>query len=97
MAPSAIAQRRTHNLLLFQKLLNLREGASPFTLLLDTVEQTAKPVTREFMTRAKASYFILHEALPRYIEMVSDTSWEEGYAQQGCCGWPDKCFVASTP
>jgi elongator complex protein 5 len=97
MAPSAIAQRRTHNLLLFQKLLNLREGASPFTLLLDTVEQTAKPVTREFMSRAKASYFILHGDLPRYIEIMSETSWEERYAQQGCCGWLDKYFVTGTP
>jgi elongator complex protein 5 len=55
MAPSAIAQRRTHNLLLFQKLLNLRDGASPFTLLLDTLEQSAKPVIQEFITRAKVS------------------------------------------
>ncbi|OBT67174.1 hypothetical protein VE03_02648 [Pseudogymnoascus sp. 23342-1-I1] len=53
MAPSAIAQRRTHNLLLFQKLLNLRDGASPFTLLLDTLEQSSQPVVREFITRAK--------------------------------------------
>ncbi|KFY52829.1 hypothetical protein V496_08115 [Pseudogymnoascus sp. VKM F-4515 (FW-2607)] len=53
MAPSAIAQRRTHNLLLFQKLLNLRDGASPFTLLLDTLEQPSQPVVREFITRAK--------------------------------------------
>lgn len=55
MAPSAIAQRRTHNLLLFQKLLNLRDGASPFTLLLDTLEQSSQPVVREFITRAKVS------------------------------------------
>lgn len=55
MAPSAISQRRTHNLLLFQKLLNLRDGASPFTLLLDTLEQSAQPVVREFMVRAKVS------------------------------------------
>lgn len=55
MAPSAIAQRRTHNLLLFQKLLNLRDGASPFTLLLDTLEQSSQPVVREFVTRAKVS------------------------------------------
>jgi hypothetical protein len=55
MAPSAISQRRTHNLLLFQKLLSLRDGASPFTLLLDTLEQSAQPVVREFMVRAKVS------------------------------------------
>lgn len=58
MAPSALVQRRTHNLLLFQKLLNLRDGASPFTLLLDTVDQSAKPAVKEFMTRAKVSFFL---------------------------------------
>ena len=56
-------QRRTHNLLLFQKLLNLRDGASPFTLLLDTIDQSAKPVVKEFMTRAKVGFFILSPRL----------------------------------
>ncbi|KAI9736852.1 MAG: hypothetical protein M1818_005903 [Claussenomyces sp. TS43310] len=55
MAPSALQQRRTHNSLLFQKLLNLRDGASPFTLVLDTLEQSARPVIKEFMLRAKIS------------------------------------------
>jgi elongator complex protein 5 len=55
MAPSILVQRRTHNLLLLQKLLNLRDGASPFTLLLDTLEQSAQPVLQEFMERAKVS------------------------------------------
>lgn len=62
MAPSALVQRRTHNLLLFQKLLNLRDGASPFTLLLDTVDQSAKPVVEEFMTRAKVRLVVLSPA-----------------------------------
>lgn len=53
MAPSASAQRRTHSLLLLQRLLNLRDGASPFTLLIDTLEQSAQPVEEEFMARAK--------------------------------------------
>jgi hypothetical protein len=53
MAPSPLQQRRTHNTLLFQKLLNLREGASPFTLILDTLEQSGAPVVREFARRAK--------------------------------------------
>lgn len=53
MAPSPLQQRRTHNTLLFQKLLNLREGASPFTLILDTLEQSGGPVVREFARRAK--------------------------------------------
>jgi elongator complex protein 5 len=53
MAPSPLQQRRTHNTLLFQKLLNLRDGASPFTLVLDTLEQSGGPVVREFAKRAK--------------------------------------------
>lgn len=65
MAPSALVQRRTHNLLLFQKLLNLRDGASPFTLLLDTVDQSAKPVVKEFMTRAKVPNFLPVLVVPR--------------------------------
>ncbi|KAI5924743.1 histone acetylation protein 2 [Camillea tinctor] len=56
MPPSAQSQHaRSHALLLLQKLLNLRDGASPLTLILDTLEQSAKPVVREFMTRAKIS------------------------------------------
>ncbi|KAF8472469.1 Elongator complex protein 5 [Kalaharituber pfeilii] len=48
-----LSHRRTHHLLLLSRLLNLREtGASPFTLLLDTVEQSAKPLVKEFMRRA---------------------------------------------
>ena len=37
MAPSAQAHKRAHSLLLFEKLLNLRDSASPLTLVLDTV------------------------------------------------------------
>ena len=53
MAPPALQQRKTHNTLLFQKLLNLRDGASPFTLIVDTLEQGGGPVVREFAKRAK--------------------------------------------
>jgi elongator complex protein 5 len=45
-------------LLLVQKLLNLRDSASPLTLVLDTVEQTASPLLREFMSRAKVSQLL---------------------------------------
>ncbi|TVY18832.1 Elongator complex protein 5 [Lachnellula arida] len=55
MAPSPLQQRRTHNTLLFQKLLSLRDGASPFTLVLDTLEQGGGCVVKEFVTRAKIS------------------------------------------
>lgn len=53
MAPSAQSHSRNHSLLLLQKLLNLRDSASPLTLLLDTVEQSAAPLVKEFMGRAK--------------------------------------------
>ncbi|TPX10883.1 uncharacterized protein E0L32_008089 [Thyridium curvatum] len=53
MAPSAQAHGRSHSLLLGQKLLNLRDSASPLTLILDTLEQGAGPLVREFATRAK--------------------------------------------
>ncbi|OTB07732.1 hypothetical protein M426DRAFT_317629 [Hypoxylon sp. CI-4A] len=55
MPSSTQSHARSHALLLLQKLLNLRDSASPLTLVLDTLEQSAKPVLREFLTRAKAS------------------------------------------
>ncbi|KAK3997478.1 Elongator complex protein 5 [Cladorrhinum sp. PSN332] len=55
MAPSAQAHHRSHSLLLLQKLLNLRDTASPLTLILDTLEQRATPLVQEFITRAKIS------------------------------------------
>ena len=55
MAPSPLQQRRTHNTLLFQKLLNLRDGASPLTLVLDSLEQSGRLVVREFWRRALVS------------------------------------------
>jgi elongator complex protein 5 len=58
MPPTPLQQRRAHNTLLFQKLLNLREGASPFTLVLDTLEQSGAPLIAEFVRRAKVCLFI---------------------------------------
>ncbi|KAM3535539.1 hypothetical protein MY4038_001224 [Beauveria bassiana] len=55
MAPVNATHTRSHSLLLLQKLLNLRDGASPLTLLVDTLEQPATPVISEFITRAKLS------------------------------------------
>ena len=55
MAPNDFAHRRTHNLLLISKLLNQRDHASPLTLILDTLEQPAKPLPREYIRRAKIS------------------------------------------
>ncbi|KAL1881956.1 hypothetical protein Daus18300_001010 [Diaporthe australafricana] len=56
MAPSAQAHKRSHSLLLLQKLLNLRDNASPLTLVLDTLEQGATPLIQEFTTRARISH-----------------------------------------
>ncbi|KAG9243766.1 Elongator complex protein 5 [Calycina marina] len=53
MAPPPSQQRRTHNTLLFQRLLNLRDGASPFTLVLDTLEESGASLIGEFARRAK--------------------------------------------
>ncbi len=55
MATNDLSHRRTHNLLLISKLLNQRDGASPFTLILDTLEQPAKPLLRECLRRARLS------------------------------------------
>ncbi|CAN8096060.1 unnamed protein product [Discula destructiva] len=56
MAPSAQAHKRSHSLLLLQKLLNLRDSASPLTLVLDTLEQSARPLIQDFIARAKISH-----------------------------------------
>ncbi|TAQ90709.1 hypothetical protein B7494_g999 [Chlorociboria aeruginascens] len=53
MAPTPLQQRKTHNTLLLQKLLNLRDGASPFTLILDSLEQSGASLVGEFAVRAK--------------------------------------------
>ncbi|TGJ81968.1 hypothetical protein E0Z10_g6810 [Xylaria hypoxylon] len=55
--PSSTTQShaRSHALLLLQKLLNLRDSASPLTLVLDALEQSGKPILREFMSRAQIS------------------------------------------
>ncbi|ATY61524.1 killer toxin sensitivity [Cordyceps militaris] len=55
MATANPTHTRSHSLLLLQKLLNLRDGASPLTLLLDNLEQRATPVVSEIITRAKLS------------------------------------------
>ncbi|EHK26061.1 uncharacterized protein TRIVIDRAFT_35425 [Trichoderma virens Gv29-8] len=53
MAPTAHSHGRSHSLLLLQRLLNFRDAASPLTLLLDNLEQPARPVISELMTRSK--------------------------------------------
>lgn len=52
MPPSTLQHRRTHNLLLISKLVNQRDAASPFTLCLDSLEQSAKALVAEYLKRA---------------------------------------------
>jgi hypothetical protein len=86
MAPSPLQQRRTHNTLLFQKLLNLREnGTSPFTLVLDNLEQGGGPVIREFARRGKV----------RASSFVSSRSIACDSGRVYCGVWPIKCRQGS--
>ena len=48
-----LSHRRTHNLLLISKLLNQRDNVSPITIVLDSLEQPARPLLREYMRRAE--------------------------------------------
>jgi hypothetical protein len=57
MAHTNLSHRRTHNLLLISKLLSQREGSSPFTLVLDSLEQPAKSLIGEYIKRAKVRQF----------------------------------------
>lgn len=58
MAQTSNSHTRSHSLLLLQKLLNLRDGSSPLTLILDSLEQTAQPALTEFISRAKVCVHI---------------------------------------
>ncbi|TKA68760.1 hypothetical protein B0A55_07410 [Friedmanniomyces simplex] len=55
MSRVTLQHRRTHNLLLVNKLLSQRDAASPFTLVLDSLEQSARPLISEYVRRAKAA------------------------------------------
>ncbi|RAL08323.1 Elongator subunit IKI1 [Aspergillus homomorphus CBS 101889] len=55
MAPMNTSHRQTHNLLLISKLLSLRDTASPLALVLDSLEQPANPLIKEYIRRAKLS------------------------------------------
>lgn len=69
MPPTTNSHGRSHSLLLLQRLLNLRDAASPLTLLLDNLEQPARPVISELMTRAKVIFSLLfiHSFIIHYI------------------------------
>ncbi|KAK6507015.1 hypothetical protein TWF481_005469 [Arthrobotrys musiformis] len=48
-----VQYRRTHNLLLGTRLLSQRGTPSPFTLILDSLEQSSAPLVEEYIARAK--------------------------------------------
>lgn len=68
MPSSAKSHARSHALLLLQKLLNLRDSASPLTLVLDTLEQSARPIIHEFLGRAKVRAFARERSMNICIE-----------------------------
>ncbi|KAK5676730.1 hypothetical protein LTS10_010493 [Elasticomyces elasticus] len=76
MPPSTIQHRRTHNLLLINKLLSQRDAVSPFTLVLDNLEQSARPFISDYMRRAKAPnvniVFVSFETLrrPKHADII---------------------------
>ncbi|PWW74835.1 hypothetical protein C7212DRAFT_43953, partial [Tuber magnatum] len=57
--PQSLHHRRTHNLLLIARLLSLRDGVSPFTLLLDSLSQSARPLLREYIRRQQSDTRII--------------------------------------
>ena len=59
MADRTLQYRRVHNLLFLQKQLSLRETSSPFTLVLDTIEQPAKPLIQRYLQNAKVCFICM--------------------------------------
>ncbi|KAL1896584.1 hypothetical protein Sste5346_004618 [Sporothrix stenoceras] len=53
MATPRVQTRSSIRTLLFQKLLYMRNGVSPLTLVLDTVRESGMPLVEELMLRAK--------------------------------------------
>ncbi|KAH6642419.1 Elongator subunit Iki1-domain-containing protein [Boeremia exigua] len=50
--PASVAQYQRHSLQLLSRVLNIRSNASPFTLILDDLNQRAMPLVGEFVRRA---------------------------------------------
>ncbi|KAL9073170.1 MAG: hypothetical protein Q9157_004839 [Trypethelium eluteriae] len=78
-----LERRRTHNLLLISKLLNQRENVSPFTLLLDSLEQSASPLLQEYITRARLSkvkvVYVSYDSFrgPRGVDEFANAAQQE--------------------
>ncbi|KIW16697.1 hypothetical protein PV08_03885 [Exophiala spinifera] len=89
MTHSNLSHRRTHNLLLLSKLLNQRDHASPLTLVLDTLEQPASPLVREYLRRSRlskttATVFLSFETFvrPRDVDHFVECYGEGGKSPQ---------------
>ncbi|OAL01782.1 hypothetical protein IQ06DRAFT_246698 [Phaeosphaeriaceae sp. SRC1lsM3a] len=52
MAPISVAQYQRHSIQLMSRILNTRTNASPFTLILDDLNQRAMPLISEIVRRA---------------------------------------------
>lgn len=52
MNVDAVRRRREHNLLLISRIFDVRQHASPFTVILDSLEQSGRPLVRTFIQRA---------------------------------------------
>ncbi len=59
-ADEAHHRRRRHDLLLISRLFDLRQQASPFTLILDTLEQSGRGLVDVFVERANVSCVSYH-------------------------------------
>lgn len=80
MSHTNLSHRRTHNVLLISRLLNQREGASPFTLVLDNLEQPATPLLKEYIRRVNVcisftplfgGYFFTYTCLVSFRRLLS--------------------------
>ncbi|KAI9785277.1 MAG: hypothetical protein M1816_000463 [Peltula sp. TS41687] len=55
MSHDMIRRRREHNLLLISRIFDVRQRASPFTVILDSLEQSGRPLVRTFIQQANAN------------------------------------------
>ncbi|KAM0797624.1 Elongator complex protein 5 [Usnea florida] len=92
----ALNHRRQHNILLLKKVLEARDGASPFTLVLDSVEQSARGLVALCVERARASktdvVFVSYETLkaPVGVDKVVKAR------RKGCICIPYKTTISNT-
>ena len=54
--------RKEHSLLLISQLFEARQRLSPFTVILDSLEQSGRSLVEEFILRAKVGFFFWHSS-----------------------------------